>query len=55
MIPLPKHFQEELAKATLRHQGRSRHLVLLGNEGLHVLERWRTERKLLSYLKTKRI
>jgi len=44
MTELPKHFQEKYMSTAHRLEARTRHLLLLGDEGLYVLERWRTER-----------
>lgn len=40
----PDRFRQEIEKVRLRQDGSTRHLVLLGNEGLYLWERWRTLR-----------
>ena len=49
MTELSKHFLEECMSTTYRLEARTRHLLLLGNEGLYMLERWRTERHFREY------
>ena len=44
MCCIPNEFEVEIAKAEARLDGSRRHLLLIQNEGLHVLERWRAER-----------
>jgi hypothetical protein len=44
IMALPKRFTDEMRRAELHLDSRERHLILLGFEGLHALERWRTER-----------
>jgi len=44
MIVFPDDLQAELQAAAARLDSRKRHLLLIDDEGLHVLERWRTER-----------
>lgn len=44
MTVLPEHFLAEYRAIATRMEGRKRHLFLVGNEGLYVLDRWRAER-----------
>ena len=51
MAELPDQFMLECRATALRLEARRRHLLLLGNEGLHVLERWMTERHFVEHLR----
>ena len=44
---LPSKFLNESQKAAAIMKGRERHLCLLGNEGLHIVDRWQTMRAFL--------
>ncbi len=43
-MDLPERFRTEIEKTDARLQAARQHLMLLDNEGLYVLERWRALR-----------
>jgi len=43
---LPRSFKEKVSEMRTMHQARERHLLLLGHEGLHMIERWQATRAL---------
>jgi hypothetical protein len=51
MTELPEQFLKECRDTARRLEARTRHLLLLGNEGLYVLERWRTERHFVDHVR----
>ena len=51
MTDLPEQFMQECRATARRLEARTRHLLLLHNEGLYVLERWRTERHFVDHLR----
>ena len=53
MTELPDHFVDEVRRAAMRIESRHRHLILLENEGLYLLDRWRNERAYWRYLQSK--
>jgi len=49
MTEIPEQFLKECRDTARRLEARTRHLLLLGNEGLYVLDRWRTERHFVDH------
>lgn len=43
---LPRSFKEKVSDMRSMHRARERHLVLLGHEGLHMIQRWQATRAL---------
>ncbi len=46
MDHLPHSLKEKVSEMRSMHQARERHLLLLGHEGLHMIQRWQVTRAL---------